>query len=219
VKGLAQTPRLPGGIPKIIHRIWLGSSMPTALALLGTRWAELHPEWRVVTWHEWNLPALRNQQWFDRATAPAQKADIARLELLYRYGGVYVDTDSEPYRPLDDLVGATSCFIASEDGRWLSTGVVGSTPRHPFVRTLVDGIEASIITKPGAPPNEQTGPKYVTSVYVDYQRDPASEPVAVFPPALFYPYHFSEPERRDQEFPDAYAVHHWSMSWVAESQS
>jgi hypothetical protein len=37
--------------------------------------------------------------------------------------------------------------------------------------------------------------------------------VTVFPPELFYPYLWSEPERRGERFDHAYAVHHWAMSW------
>ena len=36
---------------------------------------------------------------FDRAETYAQKADIARYEVVHRFGGVYVDTDMECLRP------------------------------------------------------------------------------------------------------------------------
>jgi mannosyltransferase OCH1-like enzyme len=177
-------------------------------------WRDTNPGWTVHTWREWELPVLRNQVWFDAATSPAQQADIVRLELLQRIGGVYIDTDFVPLRPIEELVEATDFFIASEDGHWLSTGIVGARPAHPFLTVLVDGIGPSILSRPGGPPNEQTGPKYVTARYLDYSRDAAAPPIAIFPPALFYPYHFSEPEQREGPFPEAYAVHEWSMSWT-----
>jgi hypothetical protein len=37
---------------------------------------------------------------------------------------------------------------------------------------------------------------------------------AIFGAKLFYPYLWDEPERRHEAFPDAYAIHHWSLSWV-----
>lgn len=203
------------GIPRIIHRIWLGGPMPPAVARYGKRWQALHPEWEVRTWREWDLPALRHQEWFDRAPGPVPRADIARLELLDRHGGVYVDTDFEPRRPLDGLIAGTSCFFASEDGRWLSTGIMGNVPGHPFIADLLDGLARSIVEHPGEPPNVQTGPKYVTGRYRAYAVEHPDDPVAVFPASLFYPYHFTELHRREEAFPEAFAVHHWSASWTA----
>lgn len=205
--------RNPGGIPKLIHRIWLDEPMPSDVARFGKAWQELHPGWVVRTWRDWDLPALRHQRWFDASTSPAQRADIARLELLQRHGGVYVDTDFEPLKRIDDLISEVRCFLASEDGRWVATGIMGAVPGHPFISDLVDGIPGSILENPGAPPNRQTGPKYVSQRHARYAVAGSEDPVVIFPPSLFYPYHFSEPERRFESFPDAYAVHHWSDSW------
>jgi mannosyltransferase OCH1-like enzyme len=205
---------LAGGIPRLIHRIWLGGAVPMDVAERGHVWAERNPGWEVRTWRDWELPALRNQFWFDQASTPALRADIARLEMLHRFGGVYVDTDVEPLRPIEPLIEDVGCFLASEDDQWLGTAVIGAVPRHPFITALIDGVGASIATQPNEPPNVVTGPKYVTRLYHERRNREAAD-VTVFPPALFYPYHFSEPERRHGPFPDAYAVHHWSQSWVS----
>lgn len=211
----SQTAR-SGGIPKVIHRIWLKNPMPPEVASFGMAWQELHPTWTVRTWRDWDMPALRHQRWFDEASSPAQRADIVRLELLQRHGGVYVDTDFEPLKPLDDLLAGVSCFLASEDGHWLANSIMGAVPGHPFIADLVDGIPASIVANHGAPPNRQTGPKYVTSRYGAYVARCPENSVVVFPPSMFYPYHFTEPERRFERFPEAYAVHHWSGTWATD---
>lgn len=203
----------PEGIPRIIHRIWLDEPMTPEIAALGRAWQELHPTWRVHTWRDWELPRLRCQEQFDAAENPAQKADIARLELLHRFGGVYVDTDFEPLRPLDGLIAATTFFAATEDGHWVATGIMGSVPCHPLLAELIDGIPGSIDANRGAPPNVQTGPKYFTEGCLGYSRENRQPPISVFPAALFYPYHFTQPDRRTEPFPDAFAVHHWSHSW------
>jgi mannosyltransferase OCH1-like enzyme len=201
-------------IPKVIHRIWLGTQMPAWEAELGERWRAMHPGWRVRTWRDWEIPALRHQLRFDRASSPAAKADIARLELLYRYGGIYVDTDVEPLRPFDDLLGEdVTCFLGREDDRWLGTAVLAAAPGHPFVGILLDALDDAIGRHPDASPNVQSGPKFVTSVY-DVSPPAIQASVVVHPPAVFYPYHFSEPARRHGPFPDAFAVHRWSGSWT-----
>jgi mannosyltransferase OCH1-like enzyme len=203
---------MPGGIPRVFHRIWLGSAIPATEERYGRAWTELNPGWEMRTWREWNLPAFRNQAWFDRNRSHAGRSDIARFELLYRFGGVYLDTDFEPLRPIEPLIAETAGFLAAEDDQWLAAAIFGAAPRHPFVGFLVDGIDTSMSSDPSAPPNEQTGPKYVTRRWHEYLATGGSD-VALFPANLFYPYHFSEPERDGEDFPDAYAVHHWANSW------
>ena len=68
------------------------------------------------------------------------------------------------------------------------------------------------------PPNRQTGPYFVTAELEAYACTSVGRQhkVVVFPPEMFYPYHFSEPERRHENFPGAVAVHHWSGSWTDE---
>jgi len=206
---------LPGGIPKVIHRIWLGPIEPPEFVAFGERWAELHPDWRVITWRDWMLPALDNQSLFDRAASPAQRADILRLELLRRYGGVYVDTDMEPLRPLDELLADQRCVFGREDDRWVATGIVAAVPGDPFVVHLCSSMAERMAAKQSAPPNESLGPKWITSELE--QRAPGTEGVTVYPPELFYPYHFTEPHRRNERFDHAYTVHHWAHSWADAS--
>lgn len=201
-------------IPRILHRIWLGGDLPWEAREFGATWARHCPGWEFRTWREWDLPPLTNQDAFDAAIHPAQRSDIARMELLLRYGGVYIDTDFEARKPLEPLLDGIDCFAATEDGTWVSTGIIGAVPDHPFIGRLVDRLPGSIAENPGLPPNRQTGPWFVTAELAEYRLvDEDRHPVTVFPQELFYPYHFTEPDRRHGVFPDAVAVHHWSLSW------
>ena len=202
-------------IPRIVHRVWIGGDLPREARRFGESWERHCPGWEVRTWRDWDLPPLINQEAFDATSNPAQKADLARLELLLRFGGVYVDTDFEALQPIEPLLDGIDCFLASEDHRFVSTGIMGSVPTHPFIAHLVNRVTSSIDAHAGEPPNRQSGPYFVTSELRAYrQSEPGRGDVVVFPPALFYPYHFTELERRHEEFPDAIAVHHWAGSWV-----
>jgi mannosyltransferase OCH1-like enzyme len=211
---LAAVDRLPGGIPKLIHRVWFSAELPPDAVGFGQAWEELHPSWTVVLWREWQLPALRNQDAVDRSTHPAQKADIVRVELLHRFGGVYVDTDVEPRRPIDELLAGRRCVVAREDDRWVGTAFLAAVPEHPFVAALAHAIGQRVRDAVGdEAPNELTGPKFVTAELERWQAA-GGDAVTVLGPATVYPYHFSEPDRRGEEFPEAYAVHHWAGSWT-----
>src|SRR3954470_1157481 len=216
---LAPAPTSPTAgllIPRIIHRIWLGDdAMPSDFEAFGETWAQNHPRWEMRLWRPSELPQLRNQELFDRATSFAQKSDIARYELLLRYGGIYVDTDFECLRSFGDLLDGVEAFIGTEDGKHLTNALMGAVPGHPLFETIINAIPASIASGSGLPTNHTTGPHLVTRVVAKDAQ--LQQRVRVFESELFYPYLYNETYRREETFPDAYAVHHWAGSWMSQS--
>ncbi|UWZ35604.1 FkbM family methyltransferase [Dactylosporangium roseum] len=202
-------------IPRVFHRIWFGGPLPAREQALGETWARHHPGWELRLWREEDVPPLVNQAAFDAATTMAQKADIFRYELLLAHGGVYVDTDFECFRDIEPLLGGVDAFCAREDGFRASIGLLGCEPGHPFFAAVVAALADSVAWLPDRPPNEQTGPELLTRTLIE--QDALGRPVpSVFGPELFYPYHWTEPHRAGDEFPDAYAAHHWAKSWHVE---
>lgn len=199
-------------IPKIIHRMWVGPPMPAELAAYGATWEHHHPGWEHRFWTDDNLPPLRNHDLYDQAAAVAPdhvgqlRADIARYELLHTFGGVWVDCDFECRRPLDPLLDGVGCFAAWEvPDVWINNAILGATPGHPFLAALIRGLPANVRRHRGARPNRLSGPQYLTRVW---RHDPTG--VVVFPKDWFYPYLYTELERQHDEFPEAFAVHHWN---------
>ncbi|MCW2954847.1 MAG: methyltransferase FkbM family [Conexibacter sp.] len=198
-------------IPKILHRVWLGGPLPEEFEEFGRGWQRHHPAWQLKLWTEDTLPTLRNQELFDAATTAAGKADIARYELLARFGGVYIDCDFECLRPIDELIEGVDGFAAFEDDEWVAIGIMGCVPGHPLFDAVVTQLPRSVAARAGQPVNEQTGPRFFTPFAVAHEQDDPH--FRLFEPALFYPYLYDEPQRRGEHFPDAFAVHHWSYSW------
>ncbi|GAI63343.1 unnamed protein product, partial [marine sediment metagenome] len=90
-------------IPKIIHQIWLGSPFPEKYAYFQSTWQLHHPDWEYKLWTEKEIEefGLTNKAAYDESTNYGQKSDIARYEILYRIGGLYVDTDFECFNNFD----------------------------------------------------------------------------------------------------------------------
>ena len=198
--------------------MWLGDTpLPAEFEAFGETWERHHPGWEMKLWRDSDLPPLRNREQFDRATSVVEKSDIARYELLFRFGGIYADTDFECLRPFDDLLAGVEGFIGTEDGTYLSIGLIGAVPDHPLLRAIVDAIPTSVADNRGGPPNQTTGPLLVTRL-VDADPNLRTR-LHVFAPEFFYPYLYNERYRRREKFPNSYAVHHWAGNWLAAGGS
>ncbi|MGI8439959.1 MAG: glycosyltransferase family 32 protein [Thermoleophilaceae bacterium] len=191
-------------IPRIVHRIWLGPNpMPEEHAAYGESWAHHHPAWEMRLWTDEDLPGLSTPL-LERARNLVERADILRIELLRRFGGVYVDTDFECLRPIDPLLENVGIFAARVNEERINNAILGSTAGHP----AWDRVLATIDERMGS--IEGHGAAGAPAI----QWTVAEEPDYVaFPPELFYPYSAEEWHRRHEHFPDAYAVHHWAYTW------
>lgn len=200
-------------IPRILHQFWVGSPLPAAYREFAEGWRRLHPGWAYRLWTDAHLPVLRNRELYDAAGrlcpgfAGQLRADVLRYELLYLFGGVWVDTDFEPRMPLDKLLEGVSCFAAWErQDNVVNNAIMGAVPGHPFLARLVEALPASVLAGKGKRrPSKVSGPHFLTA---QYRAHP--EGVTVFGQELFYPYRCDQLHRAGEDFPKAYAVHHWA---------
>lgn len=194
-------------IPKILHRV-VPAEVPDRFEGFWDAWCEMHPGWVQFTWQDplnpsdWELGPL-----FHRCSAGAQLAGLVRLEVVFRLGGVYIDMDMEPVRPLDELL-VHDLFIGTEGGGVLTDAMFGATPRHPGLGACVELLGSGWWD---ANPSV-TGPLLTTQMLS------GRDDVTVLPKEAFYPYLWTEPERAGEEFPDSFAVHRWNHSWKGWNQ-
>lgn len=198
-------------IPRVFHFVWVGGVLPAELAAHVATWPRVNPGWEIQFWTDDDFDGwLVNQDLFDDAERYTPhvgqfRADVARYEILHRFGGIYVDVDFEARKPIDSLLGEANAVAAWEtDGVWINNAFLGAIAGHSLFGDLIAGLHSNIARHAGKRPNVMTGPQYLTPIgrrHIDLR---------VFPSALFYPYSWSELERAAEEFTDAYAVHHWN---------
>jgi GT2 family glycosyltransferase len=136
-------------IPKILHQIWIGPK-PAPTNLMRT-WKEAHPDFDYILWNEEeivkrNLLSVCQKQIADIVEING-KADIIRWEILYQYGGYFVDADSICISPFDDVFENCSGFASFENETMrqglVATGTMGFVPRHPLCRDIIKWISTT----------------------------------------------------------------------------
>lgn len=193
-------------IPKIIHRIWVKGSglLPEEYAEAGEMWQEMHPDWEVRTW---TMPPfrLRNQELWDGAPREDRmrwRADVLRLELLLNFGGLYVDMDVIPLRPLDALLDTRRAVAGYSPDTWKGTKVItnaimAAEPFHPWMMRCVDRLPASVEEYAGRFTAMVVGPHHVNRCLE------ADDDVTVLEAPLLYP-------RTKRERLQAFTYHMWA---------
>lgn len=201
----------------MIHRIWVGGPEPEWLRSYASTWRVHHPDREVVQWDDSNVSdlfPLHNQDIYDRAPEIAPnnvgqlRADVLRYEILWRFGGWYVDADFRCLQPLTPHVEGVDCFATFEkQDVWVANGLMGSTPEHAFIGRLIEGLADSVSRHPGARPARTTGPRYLTEHWKAHPDE-----IVVLAERLFYPYSHRDVAKHPvgEDFPGCVAVHVWN---------
>jgi mannosyltransferase OCH1-like enzyme len=201
-------------IPKIIHQIWLGPKERPKLWM--DSWKEHNPDWEYKLWTEDNLPILYNQKQFDTIQSYAGKADIARVEILYRWGGIYIDADCECLRSLENRFLVPRFFACYENELTrpglIQNSVIGSIPGHPLLKECMRAIE-QVPDVNGAGPWTTVGPFLFTKVVRQYEIFHGS--IKIFPSYTFSPIHYEGACYYGRG--RIYATHHWSSTTGGKS--
>jgi len=131
-------------IPKILHQIWLGDQSLRPQKLIDT-WDKINPDIDHRFWTEENLPNdLKLKDKMNIVDDYATKSIILRWELLYKYGGIYFDTDTKALKKLDESFFDENLFTVYSnekyDGNLTSCSVVGCAPGNKFIGEIVNNI-------------------------------------------------------------------------------
>jgi mannosyltransferase OCH1-like enzyme len=120
-------------------------------------WPQRNPGFDYTPWDEQMLRDLpmRNIGLFDQCMNAGvfdAAADVARVEVLSRFGGVYADADSVALRPLEDAPFMHAGFFATReeppDGRhFVTNAFMGCAPHHPVIERYLARLSRTRLPK------------------------------------------------------------------------
>lgn len=121
-------------IPKIIHYCWFGKNEKSDIIQKCIEsWHKYCPDWEIIEWNEENYDV--NKTKYTKSAYEAKKwafvSDVARLDILYEYGGIYLDTDVEiiSASPFDNLLNYRNVLVF-ENMRAIATGLCYACEKH-----------------------------------------------------------------------------------------
>lgn len=113
-------------IPKNIHYCWFGQNAMTDLNHQCVEsWTRYCPDYKVFFWNETTYDMSKTPSYVKDAYKAGKYAfvsDYVRLDVIYKYGGFYLDTDVELYKSLDDFLPYRGVYAFMEYNE-ISTGL------------------------------------------------------------------------------------------------
>lgn len=206
-------------IPHIIHQIWLGhKEKPEFFDYWQASWRIYHPDWLYILWTDEDAARFPfiNKQLFEQAQNPGEKSDIWRYEILFQFGGLYVDVDYECLQPFDELTRSFDFFIGLQplDTHRVQVGIglIGCIPKHP---TLAWAIRYLPHQPQHIPIVGRTGPLFFTLLL---KQIPECNDFhdAILPASYLYPLEYKHRGAVENLLipHETYAIHHWCGSWL-----
>tara|TARA_R110000782_G_scaffold96340_9_gene180805 strand:- start:982 stop:1632 length:651 start_codon:yes stop_codon:yes gene_type:complete len=209
-------------IPKIIHQIWIGDQSKKPSKLMQT-WKDNHPDWEYILWTEAEIDSfnLFNRDKYDIHPMLSGKADIARYEILFKFGGFFIDADSISIKSLDDLLDNKFVTVyESEKHRknLLANGYFGCTPKNRIMFNMINNVrnlETNRMINRHA--WETTGP-------LPFTNEVHKSEVKILQSIAFIPVHFEEKDFSSlnissisdeeiefliEKYPDSYSYQFW----------
>lgn len=113
--------------PKKIHYCWFGGApKPAIVNTCIASWKKYMPEYEIVEWNEQNYD-IKKSEWMKEAYNEKKWAfvsDYARFDIIYHYGGIYLDTDVELLKKIPVEILNNDNFTAFESAGKVNPGLI-----------------------------------------------------------------------------------------------
>ena len=209
-------------LPKIIHYCWFGGNeKPEQAKKCIASWMNCCPDYELREWNEDNFSLEACPQYVRDAYAAKKYAyvtDYVRLNVLYRFGGFYMDTDVELLNNLDDFL-EDEGVIGFENDQFVNSGqMLAAEAGHPVLREMMDCYDKIQFYKADGSMYLLGCPHVNTDVLVRHGlvRNGQEQKVAgfhIYPADWFNPLDSATGELI--KTPNTVSVHWYSMSWIS----
>ena len=210
-------------ISKKIHFLWFGNNpLPESVKKCVESWEKYCPDYEIIRWDETNYDYKKHPYMYEAYKAKKWSfvSDYARLDIIYQYGGIYLDTDVVLIRSLDGMLGYNA-FMGFEN-TYVNLGLgFGAKAGIKEIKELRDAYDkVSFINSDGSlnlKPITRYTNEYLEArgLVADGTRQTIGN-IEVFPVEFFCPKDYYTRECRITE--NTYSIHHYDSSWWGEDE-
>lgn len=203
-------------IPKIIHICWFGSKeMPQEHKNYIQHWKELLPDYKIMIWNEETFkPYLDLNRPFVKETYEKKIygffSDFVRFTVLYKFGGIYLDTDVEMLKSIDEFT-KYKMFLGFIFDSSIGTAVIGSEPKNNLFLEWLDILDNDFVEKKHLTVSNDWVTKYfienIEGFKLNGKRQSLPNGIEMFPKDYF------ERFKVDKKSKGGYCEHHCYGSW------
>ncbi|NOU97344.1 glycosyl transferase [Paenibacillus sp. LMG 31456] len=207
-------------IDKIIHYCWFGGKeKPDLVKKSIATWKQSLPDYQILEWNENNFDI--GSITYVREAYESKKfafvSDYVRVYALYNFGGIYLDTDVEVFKPFDDLLHHDS-FWGFEQENYIATSTIGAAKGNKLIEIFLDSYEQKVFIKEDGTHDVLTNVAIITKILEgigvkangEYQEIEGIG--AFYPQTYFSPYDYIN--CRKFITPNTYTMHHFYKSWL-----
>lgn len=215
-------------IPKIIHYCWFGHRpLPQLAQKCILSWKKFLPDYEIKEWNETNfdvniIPYTTEAY---KAKKYAFVSDYARFWILYKFGGLYFDTDVEVIKPIDDLI-KKGPFMGCENGPANRVGVapglgLGVNPGLGLYKEILDLYSTLPFPTYNTAGEMLTVVHHTTNVLIKHGLKNINDiqqcaGVWIYPNSYFCPKDYITGELKIEK--TTVCIHHYSASWQHKSK-
>ena len=209
-------------IPKIIHYCWFGKGeLPKLAKKCIKSWKKYCPDYEIICHNEDNFDLNQNRYLSEayKAGKWAFVSDYVRLKVIYDNGGIYLDTDVELIKPIDDLL-SNEGFMGFDEKGIVATGLgFGAEKGNEIVAEfLKDYDNISFILPDGSydvTPCPDRNTEALKRLGMDITNTNQNfKGVTFFPDEYFCPMNYYTGKKTITK--NTYSIHHYSASWTSK---
>lgn len=213
-------------IPKIIHYCWVGRSpKPESVLYCIESWRKYCPDYTIIEWNEDNYDFTKNK--YMKQAYEKRKwgfvPDYARLDIVYNYGGIYLDTDVEIISNIDHLLDnvAFMGFENTGDGKYfVNCGQgFGAVPNNEVIGLMRDNYDDLEFIEKDGTLNMLPSPNYTTKILKGLGLKPNNKQqkvrdITIYSSDLMCPKNFRTGKIKLSAC--TVSIHHFTASWLDE---
>lgn len=207
-------------IPKKIHYCWFGGNpLPEEAKKYIESWKKYCPDYEIIEWNENSFDV--NSVPYVKEAIEARKwafiTDYVRLWAIYNYGGIYMDTDVEVLKPLDEFL-KHPAFSGFESSCDIPTGIMAGEKGNPWFKMQLDYYTDRHFKKADGSLDLTTNVVTITNITKQNYKIELNNTYQDIGDIVFYPSEwFCPKDFRTQKIHitnNTVTIHHFAGSWL-----